>query len=138
MAEPNDELDGGLEFTVASNLGAARIARRGVEELRWVLEEETFQDLRLLLSELVTNVVRHAGIAEGAPIRVRVRRGPGVCSADVTSNGVAFEAPDLPADTPGRAEGGFGLAILARLASQWGVELLDDGTRVWFELRDVQ
>lgn len=85
----------------------------------------------LLSSELVTNAVIHANSAieleaarSAASLRVDVRDvGPGSVSAD-------------RARTPSsEAEGGRGLAIVASLASEWGVEENSHGKSVWFTLR---
>jgi anti-sigma regulatory factor (Ser/Thr protein kinase) len=85
-------------------------------------------DAALVVSELVTNAVRHAGtemeltleLAEGT-LTIRVRdHGPGM--------------PRLipPAE---RGFGGQGLAIVARLAQAWGVVVEDGGGKaVWCRL----
>ena len=85
--------------------------------------------LRLLVSELVTNSVRHvAGSTE--PVELAVRIGARAIRVEVRDGGAGFE-PGKP--EPRGADGGFGLFLVERMASRWGVEI-KDGTRVWFEL----
>jgi len=77
----------------------------------------------LVVSELVTNVVRHAHTdihlhAEwnAVTLRVEVRDGSSV----------------LPAIADLEDEHGRGLRLVQQLASAWGVEQRDDGKAVWF------
>lgn len=88
--------------------------------------------LRLLVSELVTNSVRHAAASE-APVDLAFRIANGTIRVEVHDGGAGF-VPGTP--TPRGADagyGGYGLFLVERMASRWGVET-DDGTRVWFEL----
>jgi len=110
-------------------------ARRAVEELAAELDLAHSQDLallrdtQLLVSELVTNSVRHSGSA--SPIRLRAWvRDRGV-RLEIADGGFGFEA-----DSPGgasEAESGRGLLILEALTDRWGISR-DGQTRVWFEL----
>ena len=112
---------------------AARCARRAVrEELSDALPGRKLADVELLVSELATNSVRHAGCGESdelameadvRPDRVRVR----LCDA-----GHGFEAQPPEAPSPG-ATGGYGLVLLERLSDRWGVQR-DEGFSVWFEV----
>jgi anti-sigma regulatory factor (Ser/Thr protein kinase) len=85
--------------------------------------------LRLLVSELVTNSVRHV-TGSKQPIQLAVRIGARVIRVEVRDGGSGFE-PGKP--EPRGAEGGFGLYLVERMATRWGVDTRD-GTRVWFEL----
>lgn len=80
----------------------------------------------LLISELVTNVIRHARSAveidlywEGDALRAEVRDGSSI--------------PPAMRDLAG-AHGGYGLRIVTALARDWGVTQIDDGKAVWFVL----
>jgi anti-sigma regulatory factor (Ser/Thr protein kinase) len=84
--------------------------------------------LRLLVSELVTNSVRH--VRSDRPVVLAVRIGSRVIRVEVHDGGAGFE-PGKP--EPRGADGGFGLFLVERMASRWGVDTRD-GTRVWFEL----
>jgi anti-sigma regulatory factor (Ser/Thr protein kinase) len=88
-------------------------------------------DLLLLISELVTNSVRHADAPAAAAISVRARvRGEVLCvevGDGGTSGAVARRAPDV-----GNG-GGFGLNVVDLVSQRWGVDR-DGGTRVWAEM----
>jgi anti-sigma regulatory factor (Ser/Thr protein kinase) len=85
--------------------------------------------LRLLVSELVTNSIRHV-TGSKHPVVLEVRIGERNVRVEVHDGGAGFE-PGTP--EPRGAAGGFGLFLVERMASRWGVERRD-GTRVWFEL----
>jgi len=117
----------------ASGLDTPSVARHELE--RWLpdsLGESERGALRLLVSELVTNSIRHAGETE-APVALDVRIDDGTIRVEVGDRGTGFE-PKLP--VPRGADegfGGYGLFLVERMASRWGVDTAD-GTRVWFEL----
>jgi anti-sigma regulatory factor (Ser/Thr protein kinase) len=104
--------------------GAARNALRA---LNGSLDPQLADDIRLLVSELVTNSLRHTGSAE---IELEVWRSDQLVRVAVYDRGAGFDVAGSP--TPGDASG-WGLFMVDRLADRWGVET-DDGTRVWFEL----
>ena len=85
--------------------------------------------LRLLVSELVTNSVRHV-VGSTKPVVLAVQIGARAIRVEVHDGGAGFE-PGKP--EPRGADGGFGLFLVERMASRWGVDTRD-GTRVWFEL----
>jgi anti-sigma regulatory factor (Ser/Thr protein kinase) len=108
------------------------LARRQLD--RWLpdsLAEDDRGALRLLVSELVTNCVRHANAGEAAPVELAVRVAPDTIRVEVHDGGAGFD----PARTrrPRGVGGGYGLFLVERMASRWGVDR-DAGTRVWFEL----
>jgi anti-sigma regulatory factor (Ser/Thr protein kinase) len=90
------------------------------------------RDVQLLVSELVTNAVRHAGIAAGAPINLLIDTGDGRLRVEIADGGSGFE-PDAPEPDPTRASG-WGLYLVEQLADRWGVEPADPGTLIWFEI----
>jgi anti-sigma regulatory factor (Ser/Thr protein kinase) len=114
-------LEGGPEAAVR--------ARRALGGLRSELDEPTLESLRLLVTELVSNAVRHAG-SRTVDLMVLVTR-PSV-RVEVTDRGPGFDpaARGVKRDR----EGGWGLFLVERLADRWGVAGADPGTRVWFEL----
>lgn len=125
-----DELSRADEhFEVAPEPGAPRAARRRVAELLAGVPDLDLDVVALLVSELVTNVVLHAGSV--AHLRVRV-------VGDHVRVEVADRSPQLPVLRPVRrgAVTGRGLHIVDRLADRWGVRAGDvgDGKVVWFEL----
>jgi anti-sigma regulatory factor (Ser/Thr protein kinase) len=99
--------------------------------VRGDVDDQTLRNARLLVSELVTNVVRHVEPKEGDDqIQLTVEQDDGHLRVEVADRGSGFEpAPRADRD---RASG-WGLHILAQCAARWGVER-NAGTRVWFEL----
>jgi anti-sigma regulatory factor (Ser/Thr protein kinase) len=89
-------------------------------------------DVRLLISELVTNAIRHAGLDLEDWIELDVEVGSNTVRVEVRDHGTGFEPAMPPASKP--LDGaGWGLRLVHRVASRWGVER-DAWTRVWFEI----
>lgn len=107
-------------------------ARRAVARLGHALDERELQSLRLLVSELVTNSVRHGGLDPDDRIDLRVVVVPEAVRVSVTDPGGSFEARPQRRPRSGQPSG-WGLFLVQRLADRWGV-LTDGQTRVWFEL----
>lgn len=83
----------------------------------------------LLVSELATNALRHAG----TEFEVAVR--PTATGVRVAVSDDSPVRPEERRRLPGPdSEGGRGLAIVERLAARWGVEGDPPGKTVWFEL----
>jgi two-component sensor histidine kinase len=100
------------------------LARRAVEALP--LARERTGEVKLIVSELVTNSIEHGELADGDRIEVHARVDPrGSLHVEVRDPG-----PGPPAD----ARSGMGWRILERLADRWGVDRHDGLARVWFEL----
>jgi anti-sigma regulatory factor (Ser/Thr protein kinase) len=122
-----------LRLTLARDPQAPSVARAAVAGFceRGELDETQASTLALLVSELVSNAVLHsqAPPASGIVLCARVLN-DGAVRVEVIDRGGGFEA--LPRD-PARANGGYGLFLVDRQASSWGVDWVG-GTRVWFEL----
>jgi anti-sigma regulatory factor (Ser/Thr protein kinase) len=110
-------------------LDSAAAARHAIDDLK--LPEELVGDVRLLVSELVTNSLRHASLGPDDRIRLEVAVAAETIRVAVTDRGPGF-AIEGRADDPDAVEG-WGLYLVATLADRWGVEDVD-GSRVWFEL----
>jgi anti-sigma regulatory factor (Ser/Thr protein kinase) len=108
------------------------VARARLDALQGVVKEEMLDDLRLLVSEVVTNSVRHAGLRPSDRVDVHVIVEPRRVRAEVVDPGTGFEPPAHP-PTVG-ASAGWGLFLVGRVASRWGVDRTDGHTRVWFEI----
>jgi anti-sigma regulatory factor (Ser/Thr protein kinase) len=104
-------------------------ARRTLDALRVSLDDPVVDDAALLVSEVVSNSVRHAGLDADDAIEVRVRGSKAMLHVDVIDPGPGFE----PHVRPHEDDGGWGLLLLDQLATRWGVEH-GDSTRVWFDL----
>jgi anti-sigma regulatory factor (Ser/Thr protein kinase) len=111
---------------------APSAARRAVEELTDDLPAMVVEDVRLLVSELVTNSVRHAGLSASDTIQLRVVRTEDAVRVEVIDPGGGFDADYEP--LPRAGGGGIGLYMVRQLAHRWGVAR-NHLTRVWFEIR---
>ncbi|WP_327697470.1 ATP-binding protein [Streptomyces sp. NBC_00459] len=119
------------EWSFPAEPGAVRGARAVVRgQLRdWGLD--AVGDIAaLLVSELVTNSLRHAT----GPIGVRlVRPAGGVATLLVEVSDPLPDPPRERAASP-EEEGGRGLQLVAHSSSRWGTRPADAGKTVWFEL----
>jgi anti-sigma regulatory factor (Ser/Thr protein kinase) len=112
---------------------AAAAARQALEDLSDRVSERRLRDVRLLVSELVTNSVRHAGLKAGDRIRLLVQLSEAVLRVEVDDPGTGFELR-APQPDPARASG-WGLFLVDELADRWGMDRgRRGGTCIWFEL----
>ncbi len=109
------------------SVALARNAVRRLLEPGFRVPPEVVEDVLLLVSELVTNVVLHARTT----VRVSACIDPGRIRVSV--------GDDDPHHAPRRSglgmEGtsGRGLRLVDLLASRWGIDLRDESKVVWFE-----
>ena len=102
------------------------------------LDAAVAENAELLVSELVTNSVRHAGLPEDASIEFSVRASAEVLMVEVADAGRGFDhtAALRLQKVSGTAESsGWGLFLVDRISDRWGAVEMDGETRVWFELR---
>lgn len=126
-----DESSTGLELELPCDPHAPAAARRAVEPLAQGLPDDVRFNLRLLVSELVANSVRHGGLNGGGTVCIRARLEPDRVHVEVHDRGrFDWRAPE-PHVTD--AEGGRGLPLVAALSTRWGLTF-DAGTIAWFEL----
>jgi anti-sigma regulatory factor (Ser/Thr protein kinase) len=108
-------------------------ARRALNLLEPVVDRETLDTLRLLVSELVTNSVRHGRAESPEAIELSVRASRDRIRVEVADMGPGFEAaPRAEAHDQGS---GWGLHLVETMSDRWGAERNGD-MRVWFELVD--
>jgi anti-sigma regulatory factor (Ser/Thr protein kinase) len=109
---------------------AAGQARAALGSLEGRIHDGVLDDIRLLVSELVTNSVRHAR-AERELVKLAVMSRGRTVRVEVADGGTGFapQARSKPQDEAG----GWGLHLVDRLADRWGVET-GRRTRVWFEI----
>lgn len=106
-------------------------ARHLLDGYEGTASPEKLDHLRLLVSELVTNAVRHAGLEAHELIDLRVAVQDRSIRVEVRDSGPGFEkAPSepLPEQVSGR-----GLYLVELLSDRWGVEQ-GNPVCVWFEL----
>ena len=121
-----------LPYTAAS-VGVAR--RRLIGDLTEAgIYEATACDAGLVLSELISNALRHATPLPGSVVRVSWELGDGYVEVSV-SDGGGPTAPRVAAPASS-AVGGRGLGIVERLSLRWGVYSAPDAseTTVWAAL----
>jgi anti-sigma regulatory factor (Ser/Thr protein kinase) len=107
---------------------AVGAARRALREWERHFEPDTFYDLSLCVSELVTNTVQH-GELEDDEIELVVRRGESMARAEVRTS-----QPDVAvASSPLATRSDWGLFIVDRVADRWGVDR-SRGMAVWCEI----
>jgi anti-sigma regulatory factor (Ser/Thr protein kinase) len=107
--------------------GRAREALRDIPELDAIRD-----DASLVVSELVTNAVKHSGATDGDRI---------ILSVVVDGDRVMIQVHDpartdlMPqlGDLPSQAGGGLGLRLVSQIAHRWDTECRD-GRTVWAEL----
>ena len=117
-----------IDLELASTASAPAQARGALDGIEDHVSPERMRDVRLLVSELVTNAVRHAG---GEAVRLVVAVTGTLLRIEVHDPGNGFELKPPP-DDPLRASG-WGLVLVEELADRWGIDL-DPSTRVWFEM----
>jgi anti-sigma regulatory factor (Ser/Thr protein kinase) len=124
-------MDSDMSFELAGGPYAVTAARLALTDLESHLDASVAFDVRLLVSELVTNSVQHAQVAAEDSIVLHVAINDEVVRVEVRDEGPGFEPPSEP--PPEDADAGWGLFLVEQLADSWGVA--DGGKGVWFEIR---
>ena len=123
-----------LEFELTGGPYAVTAARLALSDLDELVDEGLAFDIRLLVSELVTNSVRHAQIGPEASIQLKVAVDSESVRVEVIDDGPGFEVPEQERTTEEAREAGsgWGLFFVDQLADRWDT---DPGSgRVWFEI----
>src|SRR4051812_47693821 len=116
-------------FRVAPEPRSVPHARERVIELAEpFISAARIADLRLVISEVITNAVRHGG--DGDMVVVVTPRQSYLC-VQVTDTGDGF-APRPRAFDPDDG-GGFAFFLIEPLTRRWGLTRENSNTRVWFE-----
>jgi anti-sigma regulatory factor (Ser/Thr protein kinase) len=122
-----------LRLSLERDPQAPSLARRAVADLteNGGFPPEELATLTLLVSELVSNAVLHSDAPSASDILLQAQLlEEGAVRVEVIDRGSGFTA--TPRD-PARPIGGFGLYLVDKQATRWGVDR-EGGTRVWFEL----
>ncbi|MCH0566296.1 ATP-binding protein [Streptomyces sp. MUM 2J] len=120
------------EWTFPAEPGAVRTARAAVRSRLAAWHLDNVGDVAaLLVSELVTNALRHAT----GPIGLRLVRPDGLRNVLLVE--VSDPLPDPPRERDARPEDetGRGLQLVASAAHRWGTRPGEGGKTVWFELK---
>ncbi|MFN2526890.1 MAG: ATP-binding protein [Actinomycetota bacterium] len=120
-----------LDLKLSGGLRAASEARRALTRFEDRLPPGLLEDVRLLVNELVTNSIRHAGVGRTGWIGLRVVLEGDVLWVEVSDPGGGFHyAPPEPDVVQ---ESGWGLFLVDRIADAWGV-VSGEVCSVWFEI----
>jgi anti-sigma regulatory factor (Ser/Thr protein kinase) len=121
---------GRQELVLIAEPTSVREARAWLVALASGLVDEVRRpDLALVMTEVVTNAVRHG--APGAALRLAATPKPEFLCVQVTDDGPGLVP--RPGAMASDENGGFGLFIVERLTRRWGMTREDRRTRVWFE-----
>ena len=119
------------QVTLPDGPEGATFARRATQRAAelWRLDREVTETALLLVSELVTNAIRHGA----PPVRLSLRLDADRLRVEVTDGSPA--PPRLSRAGPDQT-GGRGLQIVQQLAHKWGSQVSKTrlGKTVWFEL----
>lgn len=118
-----------LKLRLAADSKAPGKARHALDGMRGVLPEAR-SDVGLLVSELVTNSIRHGGSRADSAIEVVATAVPEKVRVEVADDGPGFDLAEAQRD---REIGGYGLKLVEQLANRWGIANTPRA-RVWFEI----
>ena len=121
-----------IALELAAEPHSAKVARDAVAGLDGHLGD-VFGDVVLVISELVTNSVRHAGLDASEPVQLSVGMEGDTVRVAVRDPGPGFTPPPAPSD-PAHV-GGWGLVLVDQLAQRWGVDQEGEANVVWCELK---
>src|SRR6266540_934282 len=107
---------------------SGRRAREQLEPFREALDEITFFDLRLLVSELIVEALNAESETHNARVELRAELRDGRVRVEVAESGGAFR---LPSRRPEPGEAGWGLYLVGRLSSRWGLRRGPERSSVW-------
>ncbi|GAA3375091.1 ATP-binding protein [Streptomyces sannanensis] len=126
------------EWTFPAAPNVVRTARHAVRDTLhgWGLDAAVGDVAVLLVSELVTNSMRHASGPIGVRLALPVADGDEKAERAALLVEVSDPLPDPPLERPAGPddEGGRGLQLVARSARRWGTRKDSEGKTVWFEL----
>lgn len=117
-----------IERAFAGSPESAGAARRFVADTlrEWGVDDRA-DDLELVVTELATNAIKHAGSAFNVQLS---------CSPDAVRVAVTDSSPDPPVPRAGSvlSTSGRGLLLVSAIADRWGSEPAGAGKAVWAEL----
>jgi anti-sigma regulatory factor (Ser/Thr protein kinase) len=117
-----------VHVDIDRDLRAPTMARRAVEQFGERIDPSIVPDVRLLVSELITNSVKYGG--DGQVQLILTSEHPQHVHVEVVDQGEGF----IPTarDRPKTEAGGWGLHLVEVLTRRWGVR--EGSTHVWFEI----
>lgn len=117
-----------VDIAIRRDTRAPGSARRAVEQFAERIEPSLVPDVKLLVSELITNSVKYGSDGD---VRLEIRSDrPDHIRVEVVDQGSGFIP--VARDRPATEAGGWGLHLVETLADRWGVH--EGSTHVWFEI----
>jgi anti-sigma regulatory factor (Ser/Thr protein kinase) len=107
--------------------GPAQARRIIAEELASRVPDTVLDDVKLMVSELVTNGIVHGSTEPDRPVMLDLLVN-GQIRCRVLDHGHGFAA-----GTRNEGPGGWGLQVVGQLADRWGMQCSPQQTEVWFE-----
>ena len=96
------------------------------------VSEETISEAELVVTELVTNSLRHAAPLSDRTVRIHWKTRGDCVEVEVSDGGA--ETEPMPAPRQVWATSGRGLRIVRSIAHEWGVQRDEKQTTVWAAL----
>ena len=118
-----------IRLLVPAVAKAAYAAREALHVLDERVPPPAIDDIRLAISEVVTNAVVHA---DTSAVEIRVTASEDCVTVEVDDRGKGFK-PGLSPEPVELQEYGWGLYLVESVSDRWGVTV-GDGTHVWFEI----
>jgi len=122
-------VDRHLEVALPPRPESVGAARRALGQILVGLDERTRDGVTVIVSELVTNAVKHG---PDRPIALRIWRDGDAVRGEIEDEGRG--KVEIWRESERGERGGYGLPIVDAMSDRWGV--YDGNTRVWFELVD--
>ena len=117
--------------SLAPDQDAPGAARRALDGFRGRLDDDVIERSALVVTEVVTNSVTHAGLTAAQPIDLNIQASPGCLRIEVTDEGTRSFDPVVRAPDTGQSSG-RGFWMVDQLSDRWGVDFTRS-TRVWCE-----
>jgi anti-sigma regulatory factor (Ser/Thr protein kinase) len=115
-------------FDIPRDRMAPGAARRAIEELNDRIAPDVAPEVKLLVSELITNSVKYGGDGQ---VTLKVESDdPRKLRVEVIDQGAGFVP--VARNRPATDVGGWGLHLVQTLSNRWGV--YEGSTHVWFEI----
>ena len=121
-----------IDLRLAARPESVPHARRALDDLAGLASQATLEDARLLVSELVTNSIRHGHLSAAQDIWLQADLDGDTLHVEVRDPGGGFELRPRIAGQDDR-DSGWGLYLVGLLAERWGIDA-DGSTLVWFDM----
>jgi len=119
------------EFDLPRSLEAPSLGRKLLKGILEKIPHAALADVLLVLTELVTNSVRHAPYGPERAVEVRVNVDQQVVTLEVCDPSPSVD-PEIVPEPRGMQGGGWGLVLVDMLSTRWGVRT-NGHTCVWAE-----